>query len=303
MTQMHREVESALYLWQYFIFVVTTNWNILNMSRLTPFKLPALLLLGFALTGCATTQVQKDPLEFAQQDPYESGNRAVFKFNEMVDNNVLEPVAKGYKAAVPGPIRMMVGNIRSNFGDIGVTLNSLLQLKFANAASSGGRIVVNSTFGLGGILDIASDMGLEKRNEDFGQTLGFYGVPSGPYLMLPLLGPSSLRDAGGLVLDAATDPIVVGSFFVAPFIGPLVGATRLTDQRADLLDTDKTLEEAALDKYEFLRDAYLQRRRSLIYDGNPPQRKADEDLLSESSVQKPSMSSLTVMERLPESSR
>ncbi|MEK6707632.1 MAG: VacJ family lipoprotein [Pseudomonadota bacterium] len=273
------------------------------MSRLAPFKLLALPLLGFVLTGCATTQNQKDPLEFAQQDPYESGNRAVFKFNEMVDNNVLEPVARGYKAAVPGPIRSMVGNIRSNFDDIGVTVNSLLQLKFANAASSGGRMVVNSTFGLGGIIDLASDIGLEKRNEDFGQTMGYYGVPSGPYVMLPFFGPSTLRDVGGLVLDSAFDPIFVGSFFVAPFIGPVVGATRVADQRAVLLDTDKTLEEAALDKYEFLRDAYLQRRRSLVFDGNPPRRKADEDLLSESKVQGPSTSNVTVVERLPENSR
>ena len=273
------------------------------MSRLAPFKLPALLLLGFVLTGCATTQSQKDPLEFAQQDPYESGNRAVFKFNEMLDDNVMEPVARGYKAVIPGPVRTLIGNVRSNFDDIRVTVNSLLQLKFANAASSGGRLVVNSTLGFGGMMDPASGMGLEKRDEDFGQTLGYYGVSSGPYLVLPFFGPSSLRDAGGLVLDLATDPVFVGSFFVAPFIGPVVGATRVTDQRADLLDTDKTLEEAALDKYEFLRDAYLQRRRSLVYDGNPPRRKADEDLLSESKVQGPSTSNVTVEERLPESSK
>lgn len=275
------------------------------MSRLAPFKLLALLLLGFVLTGCATIQTQKDQPELAseQKDPWESGNRAVFKFNEKVDDYVMEPVAKGYKAVVPAPIRMMIGNVRSNFDDIGVTVNSLLQLKFANAASSGGRIIVNSTFGLGGIIDIASDIGLEKRKEDFGQTLGYYGVSSGPYVMLPFFGPSSLRDTGGLVVDLATDPVFVGSFFVAPFIGPVVGATRVTDQRADLLDTDKTLEEAALDKYEFLRDAYLQRRRSLVYDGNPPGRKADEDILSESKVQGPSTSNVTVMERPPESSR
>ena len=274
------------------------------MSRLAFFKLPVLLLLGFVLTGCATTQIQRDQPELAaeQKDPWESGNRAVFKFNEKLDDYVMEPVARGYKAAIPGPVRMMIGNVRSNFDDIGVTVNSLLQLKFANAASSGGRMVVNSTFGLGGIIDLASDIGLEKRNEDFGQTLGYYGVPTGPYVMLPFFGPSSLRDAGGLVLDSATDPIFVGSFFVAPFIGPVVGAARVADQRAVLLDTDKTLEEAALDKYEFLRDAYLQRRRSLVFDGNPPRRKTDEDLLSESKVGPPT-SSVTVVERLPEGSK
>lgn len=275
------------------------------MNRRAPFKLSVLLLLGSVLTGCATIPSQKEQVESnsERKDPLESGNRAVFKFNEVVDDNVMEPVARGYKAVVPGPIRMLVGNVRSNFDDIGVTVNSLLQLKFANAASSGGRLVINSTLGVGGMMDPASGMGLEKRNEDFGQTLGYYGVPSGPYLMLPLLGPSSLRDAGALLVDSALDPIVVGSFFVAPFIGPVVNAVRAADQRAILLDTDKTLEEAALDKYEFLRDAYLQRRRSLVFDGNPPRRKADEDLLSESKVPGPSTSSVTVEERLPEISR
>ena len=273
------------------------------MNRSFSLNLSALLVLGIALTGCASIKKEPEPIEFAKQDPYENVNRSVFKFNEMLDNNVMEPVARGYKVVVPGPIRSMFTNIRSNFDDIGVTVNSLLQLKFANAATSSGRMMVNSTFGLGGILDVASDMGMEKRNEDFGQTLGFYGVPSGPYVMLPLLGPSTLRDAGGLILDSALDPIVVGSFFVAPYIGPVVNSVKVADMRAVLLDTDKTLEDAALDKYEFLRDAYLQRRRSLIFDGAPPRRKVDEDLLSESKVIGPSSSSVTVVERQPEGSK
>lgn len=277
------------------------------MTRLAFFKLPALLLLGFFLTGCATIQNQKDSLEAndsqSQRDPLESGNRAVFKFNEKLDDYVLEPVARGYKIVVPKPIRMIVGNMRSNLLDIGVMTNSLLQLKFANAASTGGRLLINTTFGLGGAIDMASDMGLEKRNEDFGQTLAYYGVPSGPYLMLPLYGPSSLRDTGGLLFDSVLDPVIVGSFFVAPFIGPAVNAAILADKRADLLDADKTLEEAALDKYEFLRDAYIQRRRSLLYDGNPPRRKVDEDLLTESKIQDSSAPNVTVTERPPQNSK
>ena len=164
----------------------------------------------------------------------------------------------------------MTGNVFANLGDIPITLNNLLQLKFSNALTSSTRFVVNSTLGLAGIVDLASGIGFEKHNEDFGQTLGHYGVASGPYVVLPFLGPSSARDAGGRVIDTVTDPVFVGSFFVAPFIGPIVGSTRVTDARAELLKSEKTLEEASLDKYEFIRDAYLQRRQNLVYDGNPP---------------------------------
>jgi phospholipid-binding lipoprotein MlaA len=204
-------------------------------------------------------------------------NRAVFGFNESLDDYLLRPVAKGYRWIMPDPLENAVGNVFSNLNDIPVTVNNLLQLKFNNALTSSMRVVVNTTFGLGGIIDLASDIGLEKHDEDFGQTLGYHGVASGPYLVLPFLGPSTTRDAGGRVLDIATDPVFVGSFFVAPFIGPIVGSTRAADTRAGLLKSEKTLDEAALDKYEFVRDAYLQRRRSLVYDGNPPKQKDDDD--------------------------
>jgi phospholipid-binding lipoprotein MlaA len=214
---------------------------------------------------------------YSKKDPWESMNRAVFGFNESLDDYLLRPVAKGYRWVMPDPIENAVGNVFSNLNDIPVTFNNLLQLKFNNALTSSMRVVVNSTFGLGGIIDLASDIGLEKHDEDFGQTLGYHGVASGPYLVLPFLGPSTTRDAGGRVLDIATDPVFVGSFFVAPFIGPIVGSTRAADTRAGLLKSEKTLDEAALDKYEFVRDAYLQRRRSLVYDGNPPKQKDDDD--------------------------
>jgi phospholipid-binding lipoprotein MlaA len=213
----------------------------------------------------------------SKKDPWEPMNRAVFSFNESVDDYVLKPVAKGYKWVVPDPVEVAVGNVFSNFNDIPVTLNNLLQLKFNNALTSTMRILVNTTFGLVGIVDVASGIGLEKHDEDFGQTLGYHGVASGPYLVLPFLGPSSTRDAGGRVLDIASDPVFIGSFFVAPFIGPIVGSTRAADTRAGLLKSEKTLDEAALDKYEFMREAYLQRRRNLVYDGNPPPVKDDED--------------------------
>jgi phospholipid-binding lipoprotein MlaA len=189
----------------------------------------------------------------------------------------LRPVAKGYKWIMPDPIEVAIRNVFSNMNEIPVTFNNILQLKFSNALQSSGRLLVNTTVGLGGILDVASNFGLEKQNEDFGQTLGFYGVSPGPYLVLPLLGPSSARDLGGLPIDLATDPVAVGAWFVAPFIGPVVSATRFADMRARLLENDKTFEDAALDKYEFMREAYLQRRQHLVYDGNPPKSNEDEE--------------------------
>jgi phospholipid-binding lipoprotein MlaA len=212
-----------------------------------------------------------------KKDPWESMNRKVFGFNESVDDYLFKPVAKGYKWLVPDPIEAAVGNIFSNLNDVPVTVNNLLQLKFSNALTSTTRFLVNTTLGLAGIVDVASDIGLEKHDEDFGQTMGYHGVATGPYLVLPFLGPSSTRDAGGRVLDLATDPVFIGSFFVAPFIGPIVGGTRATDTRAGLLKSEKTLDEAALDKYEFVRDAYLQRRRNLVHDGNPPKSKDIEE--------------------------
>jgi phospholipid-binding lipoprotein MlaA len=214
---------------------------------------------------------------YSKKDPWESVNRKIFSFNESVDDYVMRPIAKGYRWIMPDPLETAVGNVFSNLGDIPITLNNLLQLKFSNALTSSTRFVVNSTLGLAGIVDLASGIGFEKHDEDFGQTLGYYGVASGPYVVLPFLGPSSTRDAGGRVIDTVTDPVFVGSFFVAPFIGPIVGSTKVTDTRAGLLKSEKTLEEASLDKYEFIRDAYLQRRQNLVHDGNPPKNMEDEE--------------------------
>lgn len=248
----------------------TSSNSATNNSRKDPSESPSGPVFK---SGAPTTY----PTYSSKKDPWEPMNRAVFSFNESADNYVFKPVAKGYKWVVPDPIERAVGNVFSNFNDIPVTLNNLLQLKFGNALTSSLRLLVNTTFGLAGIVDVASDIGLEKHDEDFGQTLGYHGVASGPYLVLPFLGPSSTRDAGGRVLDIASDPVFVGSFFVAPFIGPIVGSTRAADTRAGLLKSEKTLDEAALDKYEFMREAYLQRRRSLVYDGNPPPAKDDEE--------------------------
>jgi phospholipid-binding lipoprotein MlaA len=236
------------------------------------YKFLVLIFLGNILIGCASVENNK-------RDPLESMNRAVFAFNEKFDDYVMEPVAKGYRAITPDPLEMVIGNVLSNFSDVVITANALLQLKFDVAAASATRVVINTTFGMFGIIDIASDISavsdvnLSKRNEDFGQTLGRYGIGPGPYFVIPFLGPSTIRDAVGIAVDSTVfHPIwsVYPDFdFLTVRLPASVGWS--VDTRAQMLDTDKTLEEAALDKYEFVRDAYLQRRRNLVYDGNPPE--------------------------------
>jgi phospholipid-binding lipoprotein MlaA len=228
------------------------------------------LLAGAAfvtLSGCATSGA-RDP-----RDPAEGFNRAVFAFNEGLDTAVLRPVAVGYDAILPTPVRTGVSNVYSNVADLFIAGNSLLQGKPADAVNDAARFVFNSTFGILGIFDVATEMGLEKHEEDFGQTFGRWGVGPGPYLMLPLLGPRDVRDAAGLVLDVAVDP--VGNVGHVPTRNTL-SAVRLVNERAALLPADKIIEAAALDKYSYLRDAYLQRRRSLVFDGRPPREPEDE---------------------------
>lgn len=227
----------------------------------------ALLLAGsLLLGGCAVNGDRRDPLE-----PL---NRGIYQFNESVDKAVIKPVAQGYKAVLPQPLRTGIGNFFSNLDDGLVVANDLLQLKLERAVTDLFRVITNTTIGLGGLLDIATPMGLEKHNEDFGQTLGYWGIGNGPYLVLPILGPSSFRDAVGRVADWQIDP-VTNHPRVAERNSAV--AVKFEDIRARLLDTDKVLDDAAIDPYVFVRDAYLQRRRNLIYDGNPPRQKFDED--------------------------
>ncbi|MDH4216200.1 MAG: VacJ family lipoprotein [Gallionella sp.] len=235
------------------------------MHRIRPaLQLTAQLALFLFLTGCAGARTPGDPLE-----PF---NRGVYKFNDTVDKAVVKPVAQAYDTVMPTQLRIMAGNFISNLDDILVTLNDVLQLKFDQAASDGSRFILNSTFGVFGLFNFAS--GLEKHHEDFGQTLGYWGVGSGPYLVLPFLGPSSMRDAPGLYVDTLTavegqiDNIRTrNQYYAASFV----------HKRADLLDGEKVLDEAAIDRYAFIRDAYLQHRKSKVYDGNPPREKYDFD--------------------------
>jgi phospholipid-binding lipoprotein MlaA len=222
------------------------------------------LLAGLALalaSGCATTN-GGDP-----RDPFEGFNRSMYAFNEAFDEAIGKPVATGYKTVVPGPVRSWVRNFFANIDDLFIGVNNFLQGKPSDGVSDWARFAFNTTIGLAGINDVASEMGLEKHNEDFGQTFGRWGAGGGPYLVWPLIGSSNVRDSAGLVLDSYFDPVRRHEPSGVRTFGIVL---RATSKRADLLDASRILEEAALDKYVFQRDAYLQRRRGLVYDGNPP---------------------------------
>lgn len=222
-------------------------------------------LAAIALTGCASTHT-KNPA-----DPLESFNRGVYQFNDTLDKAIAKPVAQGYSAVMPVPGKIMVSNFFSNLDDLLVTVNDLLQFKFAQAASDGARFLFNSTFGVFGLFDVAHR--LEKHNEDFGQTLGYWGVGSGPYIVLPILGPSTLRDGAGLYADSRP-----GKLRRVDHIRSRnqLYLTKAISHRAQLLDQEKVLDEAAIDRYVFIREAYLLRRQNLVYDGDPPRRKYED---------------------------
>lgn len=218
------------------------------------------------LGGCATTA--NNP-----KDPYEGFNRAMFAVNEGLDV-VIKPVAQGYDAAAPLPVKTGIGNFFGNLYDVWTAFNNFLQGKGGDGISDVGRVLINSTLGIGGVFDVASEMGLEKHVEDFGQTLGKWGVGDGPYFYWPLIGPRTTRDTFGWAVDSYAD--LVWRIDDVPVRNSLAGV-RYIDLRASLLPTDKVVEEAAFDKYIYIRDAYLQNRRSEINDGNAPKAGRDDE--------------------------
>lgn len=223
------------------------------------------LLAALTLSACATTG--GDP-----RDPWEGLNRKTYAFNDALDRAVMKPVAQGYQKVTPAFAQEGVNNFYSNLEDIGTTLNNLLQGKVKEGAGDAARFVVNSVIGVFGLWDVATPMGLEKHDEDFGQTLGWYGVPPGPYFVIPFLGPSTARDAPA----RAVDP----SWFYNDYLPDRVywswwGLDKVRT-RANLLKAERVLDEAALDRYTFLRDAWLQRRRNQVFDGNAPKEKEEE---------------------------
>lgn len=215
------------------------------------------MVIAIGVTGCATGPDRKPG------DPLEPMNRAIFSFNEGLDRYVARPAAVGYVRITPSPLRTAISNFFSNIGDLGNFANDLLQLKITDATEDLLRFAFNSTFGLGGFLDWASAAGLPKHHQDFGLTLGHYGVPAGPYLVLPLFGPSSLRDSSGWVFAYFTTPT---TYLPSDVSVPLFGVN-FVSARSELLGATDLLSAAALDKYAFVRDAYTQRRRYFLNRG------------------------------------
>lgn len=230
--------------------------NVVRKYLCTVLVLASVGLLG----GCASPGNPRDPVE--------GFNRAMFAFNDGLDKTVIKPVAKGYEAALPVTARNGVANFFGNIADVFIGVNNALQGKMPEAINDFGRVMVNTTLGVLGFMDVATDLGVEKHDEDFGQTLGRWGSPTGAYLVLPVFGPRDVRDVVGLGFDLAADPVGNANNSVAA--RNVLVATRLISDRAALLPADKVIEEAALDKYSYIRDAYLQRRRNLVYDGAAP---------------------------------
>ena len=225
------------------------------------------LVLAAFLGGCATVEGERDP-----RDPWEGMNRTIYRFNDTFDEYLARPLARTYVKVLHQEIRTRIANFFSNLQDPLIGVNNFLQGKFEDGVNDWARFAFNSTFGLLGIHDVSSEWGLEKHNEDFGQTFGRWGAGTGPYLVLPLLGSSNVRDGIGTVPDMWLDPM--GEIRPIDVRNSLI-VLRATNLRAELLDASRILEEAALDRYVFQRDAYLQRRRSLVYDGRPPREKLE----------------------------
>lgn len=222
----------------------------------------------WALAGLAAVAFAGNALaEGNPKDPYEGFNRAMFAVNEVIDKYAAKPVAQVYDNVAPLPVKAGVGNFFGNVGDLWIGVNSALQGKLGDAGVDVSRLLINSTVGIFGLFDVASELGLEKHDEDFGQTMAVWGVGSGGYLFWPIIGPRNVRDTGGWAIDSFVDP--VWQVTDVPVRNSLVGV-RFVDVRASLLPADKVVDEGALDKYAYIRDAYEQRRRNQIFDGRPP---------------------------------
>ncbi len=237
------------------------------------------LLAGLGACASVPPDAGRNPA-----DPFERVNRQVYSFNDHFDRAIVKPVAKGYTAVVPKPVRQCVYNVFENIFEITSMVNLALQGRPRDVGMEFGRFVMNSTFGLFGCFDLAQHFGLEKNRQYFALTMGKWGLTPGPYLVLPFLGPSSVRDALGEIPDYFTDPI---SYITPVKDSDFVYAGRFVVKRAQLLDATNLLEQAALDPYVFVRDAYMQRTRSRVYDGNPPPLPEEEDPDSPAADQPP----------------
>lgn len=243
-----------------------------TVGRLRRLGATIVLLVAGLAAGCATIPPDsgQDP-----RDPMESLNRQVFAFNEGFDDVVMKPLAEAWVLVLPEEVRTCFSNAFANLREPSNALNNLLQGKPAEALSDTCRFAVNTTVGLLGCFDVATRMGLERHQEDFGQTLGVWGAEPGPFLMVPVLGPSNVRDAIGIY---GVEPFLDVNFWIENVrVRNSIFFTRIVSFRSELLDAERLISEAALDKYRFVRDAYLQRRRNLVYDGNPPRERDPDD--------------------------
>lgn len=212
-----------------------------------------------ALVGCATGPGS------SPADPLEPLNRVTWRVNDSIDRNLAQPVARGYTRVVPQTVRTGVGNFFANLGDVPVMLNDFAQLRIMDGMSDLMRVALNTTFGVLGLFDVATAAGIPKHDRDFGLTLAHYGVPSGPYLVLPLFGPSTFRDAGGLGVDQYASPVT----YARPDVRNTLWGVNFIDRRAHYLNSSKLLEAAALDQYLFVRDAWLAQRKAQVEEGKP----------------------------------
>ena len=221
-----------------------------------------------ALAGCATVQAP------SRDDPFEPWNRAMYEVHQVVDGKLIKPAVQAYVDVTPKPVQRGISNFFGNLDDVVSVVNDFLQWKLDKAGNDMGRVMINSFFGIGGIIDIASDAGIEKGNEDFGQTFGVWGFPQGPYLFIPVLGPTTVRDGTGLIVRAYASPL---SYVVVdvPTRNILYGIG-FVDARAQALQAETIVEGAALDRYTFIRRAYLQRREYLVRDGQPAPSKEED---------------------------
>lgn len=267
--------------------ITKPEWELtVNTHKKTKFAAISINLLLLALlNGCASTSTLENP-----DDPWEDWNRSTQEFNDDFDEAIMKPMAKSYLFAIPDPVDRGVSNFFSNIDDIGVSINNLLQFKLILASMDMGRFLVNSTVGVAGFMDVASLIDLPKHNEDFGQTLGYWGVPSGPYLVLPFWGPSSPRGVGGLLGDALMDPLnyTVFAGFAASTASTVADIVDVTDQRAGFMTTERIVDEGSINRYDFIKASYLQHREYLISDGKVP----DEDFLFDEDFEEPPIQNL-----------
>ncbi len=239
------------------------------------------LVLSITLLGCSTTQTKAPD----SGDPWSAWNHDSQLFNDNLDKAIIKPLAQGYQWITPEFVNTGVTNFFSNINDVGVTINDLLQFKVSQGGMDGSRFLINTTAGVAGFVDVADMLDLPKHKEDFGQTLGYWGVPSGNYLVLPIFGPSSPRDTVGLIGDTLFNPITYVSIFGGPVVNAATAGSRvldITDKRAELMTTEKIVDEGSVDRYDFIRDSYKQNREYLIHDGKSSDEN-DPDLNDESS--------------------